>query len=221
MGRATSRKPKSLGPQEAPAGDTASSGLGGPATTFATDNASTEDVVITGALSKNASGDPQPSNNESSTESEGEKADLRELARMRKQRKQAELRAQVMEEKRLLAEAQARVEAAEAALETDSRAPQGQKRPRAHTDTPLPIRPPPKPAMDALYEGKNMKEYDTFKLRLRNHFRKYHTYFDDDDQKIVEAVGCLNDNILLRWSQHADGLEATPTWAKFENFFLC
>ena len=35
--------------------------------------------------------------------------------------------------------------------------------------------------MDALYEGKNMKKYDTFKLRLRNHFHKYHTYFNDDD----------------------------------------
>ena len=33
-------------------------------------------------------------------------------------------------------------------------------------------------------------------------------------------MGYLNDNILLRWSQHADGLEATPTWAKFEDFLL-
>ena len=51
--------------------------------------------------------------------------------------------------------------------------PWGQKRPRANTTTTLSMRPPPKPAMDGLYEGKHMKKYNIFMLRMKNHFLRY------------------------------------------------
>src|SRR5436853_2431110 len=99
--------------------------------------------------------------------------------------------------------------------------PRGQKRPRAETATPLPIRPPPKPAMDGLYEGKSMREFNAFMLRMENHFLRYAIWFTNDENKIIDGVQNLSDSLLLKWSQHVkESGDEAQTWKAFRDFFL-
>jgi chemotaxis protein histidine kinase CheA len=136
------------------------------------------------------------------------------LKNLQKQRKLAETMAKVAEEQRLLVAALERAglpipghlrnpattqdEESEAEDPQAAQTERGRKRPRAETATPLPIRPPPKPAMDGLYEGRNMKEYNTFMLRMDNHFLRYASWFNNDEAKIIDGVQCLSNNLLLK-----------------------
>jgi hypothetical protein len=175
-----------------------------------------------------------------------DKVNTQLLKELQKQRKSAELVVKVAEEKQLLITAlncaglpiPAHLQAAGAAAvnpenqaenqaeNQSSRTEEpmqpelwGQKRP--HADTAVPVRPPPKPAMDGLYEGRNMKEYNTFMLRMENHFLRYASWFTTDEAKVADGVQCLNDDLLLKWHQHVKNSPGEDqTWESFSKFFL-
>ena len=133
---------------------------------------------------------------------------------------QAELQVQITEKKHQLVETQMRIETAETALTAEAEVMQDWKQLRADSNTSLLIHSSLKLTMNTLYEKKNMKKYDMFKLQLQNHFCKYHIYFTTDDLKIVKTVDCLSDNVLLKWSQYTESLENSSEWNQLENFLL-
>ena len=60
------------------------------------------------------------------------------------------------------------------------------------------MQPPPKLVIDGMYKGKNMKKYNTFMLRMENHFLCHTGWFTSEDAKVANKIQVLSDNLLLK-----------------------
>jgi len=66
-----------------------------------------------------------------------------------------------------------------------------------------------------------MKEYNAFTTRMENHFMRHANWFSTDEAKVLDGAGCLNDDLLLKWTQHVKNLgNARQTWDDFTDYLL-
>lgn len=80
---------------------------------------------------------------------------------------------------------------------------------------------PPRLRLDPKYAGNSLREYTVFMARLDNHFERYASAYNDDRQKIADAVAELNDDMLRKWFQHKKDIgDDHLTWTSFCEFQL-
>lgn len=139
----------------------------------------------------------------------------RKLERLKQDRRERELNAKIEHE-----EAVAAGRSVELPLRlTDSRSAeeegQGQGR---RSDAPT------QKAQTKKYFGKNISEYQTFIMRLENHFMMHDSYYTEDKFKIGEAICCMSNSHMVMWTRHSDKYKKEhhqlPTFKEFKDYLL-
>ena len=75
--------------------------------------------------------------------------------------------------------------------------------------------------VDDKYKEKSMKKYNVFTTCMKNHFMRHANWFSINKAKMLDKTECLNDNLLLKWTQHVKNLrDALQIWDDFTDYLL-